>query len=100
MVMWTGNVHSGHGGASLLAQVSALYYLDGRTQAEIAQRLGLSRAKVSRLLYAARERGIARIVVNPPRGSLLALETELEARFALREVRIVPSSLDQSPAAT
>jgi DNA-binding transcriptional regulator LsrR (DeoR family) len=93
-------VHAGHAGASLLAQVSALYYLDGRTQAEIAQRLGLSRPKVSRLLCAARERGIARIIVNPPRGALLALEMELEARFALREVRIVPSSLDESPGAT
>jgi DNA-binding transcriptional regulator LsrR (DeoR family) len=86
-----------HMGEGLLAQVSALYYLDGRTQAEIAQRLRLSRAKVSRLLCAAREAGIARIVVSPPRGMLVGLETELEARFALREVRIVPASLDESP---
>lgn len=86
-------------GASLLAQVSTLYYLDGRTQAEIAQRLRLSRPKVCRLLCAARDAGIARIIVSPTHGALLALETELEARFALREVRIVPSSFDE-PAAS
>ena len=88
---------SRHAGACLLARVSALYYLDGCTQADIAQRLRLSRPKVSRLLRAARESGIARIVVSPPQGVLVTLETELETRFALREVRIVPSSIGESP---
>jgi DNA-binding transcriptional regulator LsrR (DeoR family) len=86
-----------YAGAGLLAHVSALYYLDGRTQADIAQRLCLSRAKVSRLLRAARDAGIARIVVSPPQGSMVTLETELETRFALSEVRIVPLSLGESP---
>jgi deoxyribonucleoside regulator len=83
--------------ACLLAQVGALYYLDGRTQADIAELLGLSRPKVSRLLCAAREAGIVRIVVNPPPRLPVGLETELETRFALREVRIVPSSFDEPP---
>jgi deoxyribonucleoside regulator len=64
--------------ACLLAQVGALYYLDGRTQADIAELLGLSRPKVSRLLCAAREAGIVRIVVNPPPRLPVGLETELE----------------------
>ncbi|MFL5619761.1 MAG: sugar-binding transcriptional regulator [Gemmatimonadaceae bacterium] len=100
MATWSSYVTVGHTGPGLLAQVSALYYIDGRTQADIAQRLGLSRVKVSRLLCAAREAGIARIVVNPPRGVLVALESELESRFALREVRIVPTSLDEPPEST
>lgn len=82
-------------GRALLAQVSALYYLDGRTQDDIAHRLRLSRAKVSRLLQAAREAGMVRIFVRPPSGTFLSLETELEARFGVREVRIVPSSCDE-----
>jgi deoxyribonucleoside regulator len=82
-------------GRALLAQVSALYYLDGRTQDDIAQRLRLSRAKVSRLLHAAREAGLVRIFVRPPPGTFLSIETELEARFGVREVRIVPSSCDE-----
>ncbi|MEO8620562.1 MAG: sugar-binding domain-containing protein, partial [bacterium] len=86
--------------ARLLAHVSTLYYLDGRTQADIAQKLRVSRATVARLLSAAREAGIARIVVSPLRGMFVALETELEVRLALREVRIVASSLDGTPDAT
>ena len=76
--------------ADLLAQVSTLYYLDGRSQESIAKRFRISRSKVSRLLCAARDAGIARITVKSPPGVLATLEVELEARFKLREVRIVP----------
>lgn len=82
--------------ANLLAQVGALYYIDGLTQAVIADRLRLSRPKVSRLLCAAREAGIVRIVVKPPRGVFAMLETELEARFGVREVRVVPLASGRS----
>ena len=83
-------------GRALVAHVSVLYYLDGRTQDEIAAQLRLSRAKVSRLLCTARETGVVRIFVRPPPDMLLTLETELEERFGLREVRIVSSSCDES----
>ena len=83
--------------ASLLAQIGALYYLDGLTQAEIARQLCLSRPKVSRLLGAARDEGIVRIVVKPPQGVLAALETELEEKFGLREARVVPLESGRSP---
>ena len=82
---------------ALVAHVSALYYLEGRTQEDIARQLCLSRAKVSRLLCAAREAGMVRIFVRPPPGTFLGLETEIEARFGAREVRIVPSSCDDAP---
>jgi deoxyribonucleoside regulator len=82
--------------ANLLAQVGVLYYLDGLTQADIADRLRLSRPKVSRLLCAAREAGIVRILVKPPRGVFALLETELEARFGVREVRVVPLASGRS----
>jgi DNA-binding transcriptional regulator LsrR (DeoR family) len=88
--------HPGHR-ANLLAQVGALYYLDGLTQAEIARQLCLSRPKVSRLLCAAREEGIVRIVVNPPMGLQAALESELEEGFELREVRVVTLASTRSP---
>ncbi|HEX7980072.1 MAG TPA: sugar-binding domain-containing protein [Gemmatimonadaceae bacterium] len=83
------------GGRALIAHVSVLYYLEGRTQDEIARQLQLSRAKVSRLLCEAREAGIVRIFIRPPPGTLLTLETELEARFGVHEVRIIPSARDE-----
>ena len=83
--------------AELLAHVSALYYLDNCTQAAIANRLQLSRQKVCRLLGFAREAGMVRIVVRPPKGVLVTLESELEERFAVREVRVVTLAPGDSP---
>lgn len=45
---------------------SRLYYLDDLTQAEVARRLGTSRASVSRLLSEARRQGIVQIDITSP----------------------------------
>src|SRR5215213_2455070 len=73
----------------LLSKVATLYYLRDETQQEIAERLHISRPKVSRLLQEAQEQGIVRITISPPTGLHLALETELETRFGLEEVQVV-----------
>lgn len=52
--------------AALMHQAATLYYLEEATQAEIAGRLGVSRASVSRLLSEARREGIVRIEVIAP----------------------------------
>ena len=69
----------------LMAKVADLYYLRDLTQQEIAERLGISRPMVSRLLQRSRAEGIVRIEVIPPNGVHHDLERELEERFALRE---------------
>jgi DNA-binding transcriptional regulator LsrR (DeoR family) len=73
----------------LLSKVSSLYYQRGQTQQEIADRLHLSRPKVSRLLQEAQERGIVQITVTPPQGLYVELETRLAERFGLAEAQIV-----------
>jgi DNA-binding transcriptional regulator LsrR (DeoR family) len=73
----------------LLSKVSTLYYLRDQTQQEIAERLRLSRPTVSRLLQEARDQGIVRITVTPPRGLYIELETRLEERFGLRTVQVI-----------
>src|SRR5687768_14576908 len=50
----------------LLYTAATLYYVQDATQAEIADRLGTSRATVSRLLSEARRQGIVRIEVIEP----------------------------------
>jgi DNA-binding transcriptional regulator LsrR (DeoR family) len=55
-----------HFSPSLLYSAARLYYEDDATQAEVAQRLGTSRATVSRLLAEAKRQGIVRIEVVPP----------------------------------
>jgi len=74
----------------LLSKVSTLYYLRDQTQQEIAERIGLSRPAVSRLLRDAQTHGIVQITISPPEGLHLDLETRLEERFGLDVVRVVP----------
>ncbi|MFC7619594.1 sugar-binding transcriptional regulator [Microlunatus sp. GCM10028923] len=55
-----------HFPASLLYTAAKMYYDDEATQADVASRLGTSRATVSRILAEARRRGIVRIEIIPP----------------------------------
>lgn len=73
----------------LLTRVARLYHEQGVRQPEIARHLHLSRARVSRLLKEAGERGIVRTLVVPPAGVHSALEEELAARFKLVDVVVV-----------
>ncbi|PXY21682.1 transcriptional regulator [Prauserella sp. PE36] len=72
----------------LLVKAARLYYEEGRSQNEIATTLQVSRSSVSRMLTAARERGIVRIQINDPTGRDMDLEAELTARFGLRDCRV------------
>ncbi len=84
------NVHTNPSTASrLLSKVSRLYYDRDMTQREIADRLHLSRPKVSRLLRQAREEGIVQITVYSPPGIYPELEEQLETQFGLQEAIVV-----------
>jgi DNA-binding transcriptional regulator LsrR (DeoR family) len=71
--------------------VLTLYYMEGLTQSEIAQRLGLSTAKVNRLLQQAREQGYVNITIRTPFQHLIDLEARLKAVFGLRDVIVIPA---------
>jgi DNA-binding transcriptional regulator LsrR (DeoR family) len=73
----------------LLTKVSTLYYLGQQTQQQIADRLRLSRPRISRLLADAQERGIVQITIAPPTGLYTELESRLEADFGLEEALVV-----------
>jgi len=68
-----------------------LYYKEDRTQAEIGELLGISRATVSRLLAEARAQGVVHIEVrDPAAGELDSLGTALEDRLGLARVLVTP----------
>lgn len=73
----------------LLSKVSSMYYDQSLNQQEIADRLHLSRPKVSRLLKRAREKGIVRISVISPSDTFVELEKALEEKYGLREALII-----------
>ena len=73
-------------------QAARLYYEEDANQAEVATRLGLRRATVSRLLSEARRAGIVRIeVVAPAADDLIELERTTAETVGLERVYIVPS---------
>lgn len=84
----------------LLLRVAWYYYKDQLTQAEIAQRLSVSRATAARLLERARARGIVKIEISTDRLSAFQLSQQVRERFRLRDVLVVPGlDGDASPAA-
>ncbi|GEP40021.1 DNA-binding transcriptional regulator [Nocardioides psychrotolerans] len=66
-----------------------LYHVHGVRQRDIAERLGTSQARVSRLLRQAGEAGIVQTVVAVPEGIHSELEESLEAAYDLQEAHVV-----------
>jgi DNA-binding transcriptional regulator LsrR (DeoR family) len=75
-------------------RIAWLYYVEGMTQAGIADRLGVSRVKVVRDLQVGRQSGLVQIQINGRLASCVALERRLERRFGLKEAVVVPTPAD------
>ena len=76
----------------LIFKCCSLYYQDGVGQKEICDALGISRPTVSRMLNAGKELGIVKIEIHNPDNLMYGqLERELEKKFNLQEVIVVPS---------
>lgn len=65
-----------------------MYFLDGRSQDDVARALGTSRSNVSRMLTAARAQGIVEIRVHDQTSREKELENALRDRFDLPHVRV------------
>lgn len=78
----------------LLVRVARLYYEAGLRQPEIAERLQISQAKVSRLLKRAADEGIVRITIATPVGVHPDLEERLEEAYGLQEAVVVDTHDD------
>lgn len=71
-----------------LCTIAKLYYEQNRTQAEIAQRLGFSRPKISRMLAEAKEKGIVKIFIDDGGDDMSDVERRLYGAFNLKAVRV------------
>lgn len=73
----------------ILYEVSKLYYIENRNQAEIARKMGISRPQVSRYLKKAKEIGIVEIKLNLPEESNTdIIADKLKNILGLKEVYI------------
>ena len=77
-----------------MVRAARLHYEHGMTHQEVAEELGLSRVKVTRLLGEARRSGVVTITVHGDARPYAGLEERLVARFGaagLREAHIAPT---------
>ncbi len=72
-----------------LAEVAHLYYIKNMTQEHIAERIGMSRSNVSRMLKEARVRGLVEIRIHAPLTAAAGLQEEIGARLGLRECLVL-----------
>lgn len=76
----------------LIFKCCSLYYQDGLGQQEICEKIGISRPTVSRMLQLGRQCGIVKIeLYNPENLTFGNMERELEKKYGMNEVIIVPS---------
>jgi len=79
----------------LLARLAQRYYVDERTQEELAAEFALSRPKVQRLLERARRSGVVAIHIQAPPWLRLELESQLRETFGLSDAIVCSAGADQ-----
>ena len=82
----------------LAIRVAWLYHDRGLTQQEVADRLGISRSTISRILTEAERDGIIRVIITQPLPESARLAESLIEKFALAGAIVGPSLEDEAPA--
>lgn len=77
--------------SDLNVKTAWLYYVEGLTQEQIAERLGVSRVKVMRTLAACVAEGHVVTTITAPTSDQIRLERALEQRFGLQAAVVVPT---------
>jgi DNA-binding transcriptional regulator LsrR (DeoR family) len=78
------------------ARVAWLYFMEGMTQDAVAQNLGLTRARVLRMLQTAREDGTVQIRVTAQLSQCVEMERRLEKRYKLERAVVIPTPQDDA----
>lgn len=81
---------------ALATKAAWYYYMEDSTQAQIAEVMGVSRAKVIRLLEEARAQGIVQFSFRKNDSQRVSAEQLLIDRFGLKDAFVVPTPLDSS----
>lgn len=75
-------------------RIAWLYYVEGKTQDEVANIVGMNRSRVLRILAAARQDGTVQIRVTTRMSRCVELERQLENRWSLTRAIVVPEPQD------
>lgn len=84
-------IHSGvDAQRSLRVRAAWMVFIEGWTQSEVGERLGLNRVAVTRLLSESKRLGEVEVRVRSDIQPLVELERALEERFALERAVVAP----------
>ena len=79
-----------HPDTGLASRAAWLSYVGGYRQEDIAELLGVSRVKVTRLIGLAHRQGLIRVFVEGSVGECLALEAAIKERYGLAVCQVAP----------
>ncbi len=79
-----------------LVLIARRYYVDEKSQQEIADEFGLSRPTVSNILKRCRETGIVEIRIQDGSPRTTALGDDLRKQYGLKEVIVIPANTDDT----
>lgn len=74
-----------------LQKIARLYYIEDLNQRQIADKLNISMASISRGLARAKEMGIVQISIADEPDSFQDLEVQIEQKFGIKECVVTPS---------
>ncbi|MEI6874673.1 MAG: sugar-binding transcriptional regulator [Spirochaetota bacterium] len=86
------NALLGNSEEDIVTRIAWLYYKEKLTQAEIGDRIFLSRQKVQRYLEKARDLEIIRFTLKHPFVNLLGIEEKLREKCSLKDAVVVPAA--------
>lgn len=92
--------HSAAANADLVARVCWYHFHENQTQQEIADRIGLSRVTINKIISDAFSKGFVRISIDTPLAPCFELEAKLREKFNLQEAIVVPSPRDEDEVRT
>lgn len=87
----TGRAGGGAVSSDLMVKAAWLYYVEGLTQEQIAERFAVNRMKVARMLAACTEQGVIVTTITGMTAEQAELERALEQKWGLSAAMVVPS---------
>ena len=77
----------------LMFRVLEMYYMQEQSQADIAKKMNVSRATISRIISKAKQNGYVTISIHHPDNTEHLIEEQLEEKYSLKEVIVAPSDI-------
>lgn len=82
---------------NLIYKAAYLYFIENRSQTQIAKEINVSTATVSRLLKLAQEQELVHIHIDQNIDSAIRLEQKLKELLPLKDIIVAPNFSDRSP---